>query len=564
MRHPLRFLRSGRPLAVLSVLHGCRRTADPSGRRRACRHRSRGRRRERTVSGAGRAGQGGVRAGGEPGRQRQRRLLRGLRRSRRPVRGGQDRRLGGAGHRRGEGTAGRRRFQPGEPAGRSWTPPRWTTRASGSPTRFWSAAAPRLSRTAPPHWRRCRRCEHRRPSTFRKPRSAASSQPSTPSSGASTASRRTTSGTTFGVRGEGIVVANIDSGVAVRPPGAGRQYRGLTADGSFDHDYNWFDPPSVCAGRRARATTTATARTPWAPWSATTGGQPDRRRARRHVDRRQGLRDELLLRRRAARRPGSGSLAPTDLDGAEPATRPRARTSSTTPGAAPPIDTWYSDIVEAWVAAGIFPAFSAGNAGPGCSDRRLPRRVHRHLRRPAPSTSTTRSPSSPVARHRARTARSSRTSPRPGVDVRSSRARRRYAAFSGTSMASPHLAGTVALLWSAAPPSSATSPRRAELLERDRRRRRRHHLRRHRRQQQRLGRGQARRPGRRDRLADGADRHPHRRGDRGDRRTARRRDRHRERSGPTRHGHRRRRQLLVAAAGGRSTPSMFRCSGTTP
>src|SRR5206468_1797050 len=47
---------------------------------------------------------------------------------------------------------------------------------------------------------------------------------------------------TFGTRGEGIVVANIDTGVQFDHPALVRQYRGRLPDGTFDHNYNWFDP----------------------------------------------------------------------------------------------------------------------------------------------------------------------------------------------------------------------------------------------------------------------------------------------------------------------------------
>jgi len=50
----------------------------------------------------------------------------------------------------------------------------------------------------------------------------------------------------FGARGEGIVVANIDTGVQFDHPALVRQYRGNRGDGTFDHNYNWFDPASVC------------------------------------------------------------------------------------------------------------------------------------------------------------------------------------------------------------------------------------------------------------------------------------------------------------------------------
>ena len=54
----------------------------------------------------------------------------------------------------------------------------------------------------------------------------------------------------------------------------------------------------------------------------------------------------------------------------------------------------------------------------------------------------------------------------PGVNVRSSVPGNAYASFSGTSMAAPHLAGAIALLWSAAPsPASATSRAPARSLD---------------------------------------------------------------------------------------------------
>src|SRR5690606_22316927 len=42
-------------------------------------------------------------------------------------------------------------------------------------------------------------------------------------------------------RGEGIVVANIDSGVQFDHPALVESYRGNNGDGTFTHDYNWFD-----------------------------------------------------------------------------------------------------------------------------------------------------------------------------------------------------------------------------------------------------------------------------------------------------------------------------------
>ena len=52
---------------------------------------------------------------------------------------------------------------------------------------------------------------------------------------------------TLGVRGEGIVVGSIDTGVNFQHPALAAQYRG-NSGGEINHDYNWFDPSQVCAG----------------------------------------------------------------------------------------------------------------------------------------------------------------------------------------------------------------------------------------------------------------------------------------------------------------------------
>ena len=50
----------------------------------------------------------------------------------------------------------------------------------------------------------------------------------------------------FGVRGESIVVGSIDTGVDFDHPALVGKYRGNLGGGVFDHNYNWFDPSSVC------------------------------------------------------------------------------------------------------------------------------------------------------------------------------------------------------------------------------------------------------------------------------------------------------------------------------
>jgi subtilisin family serine protease len=127
-------------------------------------------------------------------------------------------------------------------------------------------------------------------------------------------------------------------------------------------------------------------------------------------------------------------------------------------------DPWYQAYVRAWVAAGIFPAFSAGNDGAACSTVGSPGDYVESY-----STGTF-DVAGNIAEFSSRgPAVDGAAKPdiaAPGVSVRSSMPGDAYGASSGTSMASPHTAATVALMWSAAPALVGDIPQTIALLDR--------------------------------------------------------------------------------------------------
>lgn len=113
---------------------------------------------------------------------------------------------------------------------------------------------------------------------------------------------------------------------------------------------------------------------------------------------------------------------------------------------------WFEGYVDSWRALGIFPAFSAGNSGPACGSAGSPGEYAVSVASGATDINDViasfsgRGPSSLDAVIKPDVAA-------PGVNVRSSyySSDTSYAWGSGTSMASPHTAGLVALVWAAKP-----------------------------------------------------------------------------------------------------------------
>ncbi|MEV4258003.1 S8 family serine peptidase, partial [Spirillospora sp. NPDC049652] len=264
-----------------------------------------------------------------------------------------------------------------------------------------------------------------------------------------------------GRHGEDIVVANVDSGVEYEHPALVRQYRGNNGDGTFSHDYNWYDPSGTCktagpcdnnkhgthtmgtmVGDDGQGNQVGVA--PGAKWIAAKGCETD------------GCSDTSLLASL------QWMLAPTDRNGQNPDPAKRPDVVNNSWGSQPSTDPLFEDVELAWDAAGIMGVWANGNDGPNCGTAGAP-------------GSRTINYSVGAYDAQGRIASFSSRGPgqdglvkpnisAPGVDVRSTVPGGGYGFLSGTSMATPHVAGAVALLWSARPEYRRELARTRELL----------------------------------------------------------------------------------------------------
>ncbi len=265
---------------------------------------------------------------------------------------------------------------------------------------------------------------------------------------------------TYGIKGNGIVVANIDTGANYSHEALVRQYRGNNGDGTFDHNYNWYLPTSGCGdgtyacdnnGHGSGTMGIMVGETadlseqigiaPEATWMACKGCEENNCSDAALT----GCADWMVAPCAIGDDPGDPSC--------DPDMRPHIINNS---WGGPGGDTWYQAYVQAWVAAGMFPAFSAGNdytcnslGSPGDNPESFGTAAHssagENTYAGGPSTFYP-NPSCDPDLHEIDPHISSPTFGRtsdmtPGL----------YYNLSGTSGASPHTAGAVALIWAANP-----------------------------------------------------------------------------------------------------------------
>jgi len=253
-----------------------------------------------------------------------------------------------------------------------------------------------------------------------------------------------------GILGEGVVVANLDTGVDYTHPALIAQYRGNNDDGTFTHEYNFWDATGLClddapcddaahgthtmgtmvGGDGPGPSTDDIGVAPGATWIAARGCEDF------------GCSESALL--------GAGEFltAPWDAAGEnpDPSLAPDIINNS---WGGPPADPFFAGVVEAWSAAGIIAVFSSGNEGPSCSTAGSPGDFADVISAGATDIDDVIgdfSSRGPTLDDRVKPDLSA-----PGVDVVSSVPGGGYESFSGTSMAAPHVAGSIALMMSAEP-----------------------------------------------------------------------------------------------------------------
>ncbi|MBN3544127.1 S8 family serine peptidase [Fictibacillus barbaricus] len=251
-----------------------------------------------------------------------------------------------------------------------------------------------------------------------------------------------------GIDGTGTVVASIDTGVQWDHPSLKNKYRGYNPDNPDQPDnmFNWYDTvgkKDAPYDDHGHGTLTTGTMVGSAPDGNQIGVAPRAKWIAVKVMDSFGYTTDVNL-----LEAGEWILSPKDSQGnPHPEKAPDVVNNSWGYGKEGFQDQWYRQMVQAWRAADIFPVFAAGNYGAHGPGYIPPPAFYPESFAVAATDNSDR-----LARFSSRGPTpysSGETKPdisAPGVNVRSAVPGNGYEESSGTSMAAPHIAGTVALL----------------------------------------------------------------------------------------------------------------------
>ena len=253
----------------------------------------------------------------------------------------------------------------------------------------------------------------------------------------------------FGIRGQGVVVASLDSGADWTHPALQRKYRGYdSANPSMSrHDYNWFDftdtytsAPDDGEGHGTHVMGTMV--------GSLANGQhqvsvaPEAQWVAVKVFDDNGDSSDALIHAGF-----QWIIAPTDLAGQNPNPDLAPDVCSNSWGVSDPgrsSDITFWDDVVALRAAGVFPVFAIGNAENGSLEPAAPGTYPQSFGVGATDSNDEIASFSCLGPSPWNEIKPEIVA--PGMDIRSTLPENEYGSSSGTSMATPHVAGVVALV----------------------------------------------------------------------------------------------------------------------